>query len=163
MKFAATDSLLLEANFSIIDSEYDDYLFNFVEPIAGFSQMAGNGTPRQPKQTATISATYDFTMMGKESYARADLFHQGKAYVDESNLAYVGAYEVVNLRAGMMLGETMVELFINNAFDEEAWQTGARWTDFSSPSQFAFLTAKQGVAASPLDRREVGMRINYRF
>lgn len=163
LKFAATDSLLLEANFSIIDSEYDDYLFNFVKPIAGFSQMAGNGTPRQPKQTATISATYDFTMMGKESYARADLFHQGKAYVDESNLAYVGAYEVVNLRAGMMLGETMVELFINNAFDEEAWQTGARWTDFSSPSQFAFLTAKQGVAASPLDRREVGMRINHRF
>ena len=29
--------------------------------------------------------------------------------------------------------------------------TGSRWTDFSSPSQYAFLTAKQGIEASPLD------------
>ena len=41
--------------------------------------------------------------------------------------------------------------------------TGARWTDFSSPSQFAFLTAKQGVAVSPLDKREVGLRVNWKF
>ena len=41
--------------------------------------------------------------------------------------------------------------------------TGARWTDFSSPSQFAFLTAKQGVAVSPLDKREVGLWVNWKF
>ncbi len=41
--------------------------------------------------------------------------------------------------------------------------TGARWTDFSSPSQFAFLTAKQGVAVSLLDKREVGLRVNWKF
>ena len=41
--------------------------------------------------------------------------------------------------------------------------TGARWTDFSSPSQFALLTAKQGVALSALDKREVGLRVNWQF
>jgi hypothetical protein len=28
---------------------------------------------------------------------------------------------------------------------------------------FAFLTAKQGVAVSPLDKREVGLRVNWKF
>jgi len=57
----------------------------------------------------------------------------------------------------------MAELFVMNLTDESAWQTGARWTDFSSPSQFAYLTAKQGVAVSPLDKREVGLRLNWKF
>ena len=50
-----------------------------------------------------------------------------------------------------------------NLTDEEAWQTGARWTNFSSPSQFAFPTAKQDVAVSPLDKREVSLRVNWKF
>jgi outer membrane receptor protein involved in Fe transport len=83
--------------------------------------------------------------------------------VDESNLAKLDSYNLFNLRIGMEWENLMAELFVMNLTDEEAWQTGARWTDFSSPSQFAFLTAKQGVAVSPLDKREVGLRVNWKF
>lgn len=57
----------------------------------------------------------------------------------------------------------LVELFVKNLFDEDKWAGGARWADFGSPFQGAFLTAKQGVAVTPLDKREVGVRVTYRF
>ena len=54
-------------------------------------------------------------------------------------------------------------VFITNLLDEEAWQTGSRLTDFCSPTQFAYFTAKHGVAVSPLDKREFCARISWRF
>ena len=33
------------------------------------------------------SATYSFTLAGKEAHVRGDAFYQGKAYADEGNLA----------------------------------------------------------------------------
>ena len=150
-------------NISYIDSEYDDYTFNFVAPIAGFSQMSGNQTPRQPQSTMSAYLSQEFSVFDQGGYWRLDWFHQGKSYVDESNLAELDSYNLLNLRVGMQWDSLMAELFVTNLTDEEAWQTGARWTDFSSPSQFAFLTAKQGVAVSPLDKREVGLRINWKF
>ncbi len=83
--------------------------------------------------------------------------------MDEFNLAKLDSYDLFNLRIGLSWENLMAELFVTNLTDEEALQTGARWTDFSSPSQFAFLTAKQGFAASPLDKREVDLRVNWKF
>ena len=83
--------------------------------------------------------------------------------MDEFNLAKLDSYDLFNLRIGLSWENLMAELFVTNLTDEEALQTGVRWTDFSSPSQFAFLTAKQGVAVSPLDKRELGLRVNWKF
>ncbi|MEM9530603.1 MAG: TonB-dependent receptor [Pseudomonadota bacterium] len=150
-------------NVAYINAEYDDYEFNFVAPIAGFSQMAGNQTPRQPEWSGNISVTQDFQLAGYDAYVRGDWRYQGKSFVDESNLAFIDSYSVLDLRGGVNINNWLVELYIRNAADEDAWATGARWTDFSSPTQFAFLTAKQGVALSPLDKREVGLRAVFRF
>ena len=162
-KAAITDRTEVGVNISYIESEYDDYTFNFVAPIAGFSQMSGNQTPRQPKNTMSAYVSHDFSLFNQGGYWRLDWFHQGESYVDESNLARLDSYNLFNLRIGLEWENLMAELFVMNLTDEEAWQTGARWTDFSSPSQFAFLTAKQGVAVSPLDKREVGLRVNWKF
>ena len=163
LSYLVTENLLLQGTASFIDSEYTDYEYNFVVPITGYSQMRGNKTPRQAQNTFTASATYSLTLAGREAYIRGDAFHQGKAYVDEGNLAWLSPYTLINLRVGVNVGQWMAELFIDNAFDEEAWQTGARWTDFSRPTQFASLTGAQGIAVSPLDRREFGLRLEYRF
>lgn len=162
--WALTENLLFQLNYSYIDSEYDDYEFNFVAPIAGYSQMRGNQTPRQPKHSGNTALTWNTTLFNRASYLRGDLFYQGESYVDESNLAYLDDYWLANLRGGMDITDNFsLELFVTNLFEEEAWMTGARWTDFSSPTQFPFLTAKQGVAVSPLDKREYGLRAFFRF
>lgn len=162
-QFAATENLMLTFNMAYINSEYTDYEFNFVSAFAGFSQMRGNQTPRQAKVSGNASATYSFTLGDLPAHIRGDVFYQGKAYVDESNLAYVGDYYLANLRAGVNTDEWMVEAFIDNVFDEDAWVTGSRWTDFASPLQFAYFSLKQGVAVSAQDRREIGLRATYRW
>jgi outer membrane receptor protein involved in Fe transport len=158
-----SEDMVIQYNLSYIDSEYTDYEFNFVAPIAGFAQMRGNQTPRQPKTSSNFAFTKYFEMGNHPSYFRADYIYQGKSYVDESNLAYIGAYGLLNLRGGVNTDNYLIEVFVKNLMDEDAWLTGSRWTDFSSPTQFAYLTAKQGVALSPQDRREIGIRLNYRF
>ena len=163
LKVALTDRTMAGFSLSHIDSEYDGYSYNFVKPIAGYSDMSGNNTPRQPQDTMSAWVTHDFNLFGQDGFWRLDWFHQGEAYVDESNLAKLDSYNIFNLRAGMQWNNLMAEVFVMNLTDEEAWQTGARWTDVSSPTQFAYLTAKQGVAVSPLDKREVGLRVNWKF
>lgn len=161
--FRVNEGLSLQANFAYIDSAYDDYVFNFVEPIAGFNQMKGRQTPRQPKWSGNLVATQNFQVAGVDSFVRLDVNYQGKAYADESNLAYMSDYTVVNLRAGFETGRYRVEAFVRNLTDEDAWMTGARFSDFSSPFQAALLAAKQGIAVSPLDKRDFGVRVNVSF
>lgn len=161
--FRPSDDLTLTMNLSHIDSEYTDYKFNFVSPIAGYSQMAGNATPRQSEWSGNATVTQRLVINGMDSYLRGEMVYQGKANVDESNLAFMDDYMLLNLRAGVNGDNYLVEFFIKNLLDEDAWATGARWSDFSSPTQFAFLTAKQGVVVSPQNRREFGIRATYRF
>ena len=92
----------------------------------------------------------DFSRFNQGGYWRLDWFHQGEFYADESHLAKLDSYNLFNLRIGLSWENLTAELFVMNLTDEEAWQTGATWTDFASPSQFALLTAKQGVTVSSL-------------
>lgn len=163
LSYRVTDALLWKLNAAYTGSEYDDYVFNFVAPVAGYSQMEGNQTPRQPEWSGNSSLLWDFQLFDMPAYVRGDVLYQGESYVDESNLANIEDYWLLNLRAGIETESFSLELFSTNLTDEEAWMTGARWTDWGSPTQFPFLTAKQGVALSPLNKREVGLRVNYRF
>ena len=105
----------------------------------------------------------DFSLFDQGGYWRLDWFHQGESYVDEFNLAILDSHDLFNLRIGLSWENLIAGLFVMNLTDEEAFKTGARWTDFFNRSQFVFLTAKQGVAVSRLDKREVGLRMNWKF
>lgn len=162
--FSFTDSLTGQFGVSYIDSKYTDYKFNFVQGIAGFSQMKGNHTPRQPQWSGNASLTWNTSLGGRDVYTRGDWIYTGKSYADESNLAYLGAYSVVNARLGVNLTPSWVaELFVTNLFDEEAWESGGRQTDFARAIQIPSVTQFQGVVVSPLDKREIGLRMNFRF
>ena len=125
--------------------------------------MSGNQTPRQPKNTMSTYVSDDVSLIDQGGYWCLNWFQQGESYMDECNLAKLDSCTLFNLLIGLSWENLMAELCVTNLSDEEAWQTGARWTDFFSPSQFAFLTAKQGVAVYPLDKREVGLRVNWKF
>lgn len=158
-----TENLRWTFNMSYIDSKYEDYEFNFVQPIAGYSQMAGNQTPRQPKWSGNTALTYQFNLFDQPAYVRGDWIYQGKSYTDESNLAYISSYNLVNARIGLDKESWLVELFVTNMLDEEAWQTGSRFTNLGSPLQLAYLQQKQGINVAPLNRREFGARVSWRF
>ena len=100
--------------------------------------------------TMNTCVSHDFSLFDQGGYWRLDWFHRGESYVDESSVAKLASYYLFNLRIGLSWENLTAELFVMNLTDEEAWQTGATWTDFASPSQFALLTAKQGVTVSSL-------------
>jgi iron complex outermembrane receptor protein len=160
-RFELNDRLSGYIAASYIDSKYDDYSFNRIEQ-PGYTQMAGNSTPRQPKWSGVASLTWNMNLFAEPAYLRGDIFYTGRNYVDEANLAYIDDYFLVNVRIGMDLSSSWsLEFFSTNLFDKKAWQVGARWSDFSLPSQLPTVTAFNGVAVTPLDRREFGLRVNY--
>ena len=154
-----TDDWTAGLNLTWAQNEYQDYIFNFVEPFAGFANQRGNQQPRFPEWSGNFTTTYKKSLSnGWDSYYRGDVIYFGEAFVDESNLAYTEDYFLVNARMGVENNGWKWELFANNLLEENAWAAGARWTDFSRPSNFATLTQNQGVAVSAQDKREFGIR-----
>ncbi|MFN2099910.1 TonB-dependent receptor [Altererythrobacter sp. MF3-039] len=155
-----SDNWTAQLNVTWAKNEYTDYEFNFVEPFAGFSDQQGNQQPRFPEWSGNFSTTYTDTFTQDwDWYARGDVIYFGEAFVDESNLAFTEDYFLVNARVGLERDGMRIEAFVRNLFDEDAWAAGARWTDFSTPTFFPTLTAFQGVAVTPQDRRTVGLRV----
>ena len=162
--YAATDYLTLGANVAWAHARYKDYLFNFVQGIAGFSQMRGNAIPRFPEWSGNAYASWQEPINERiDGFLRADAIYFGKAFVDESNLAYAQAFTIVNVRGGVEVDAWRIEAFVNNLFDEDRYAAAARWSNFSHPINFSTFTNYQGVNVTPQNKRELGVRAIVRF
>jgi iron complex outermembrane receptor protein len=155
----------LRATLTWAKSEYDDFIFNFVQPIAGFTQMKGNQNARFPEWSGSISSGYAAPLKDTEWswFVNADLNYVGKTFVDESNLAYCKDYMLGNLRVGGEKDGLRIEGFVKNVFDDNSWAACARWTDFDSAPSLGQLTTYQGVAVTPNMPRQYGVRASIKF
>lgn len=158
------DSWKLTGALTYADSEYTDFIFNFVEPIAGFSDMKGNMNARFPKWSGYMALSNEIPLTDNwKLLSRLDVSYFGKTYADESNLAYCEAYAVANARVGAENGAVRVELFARNLFDDDSWTACSRWTDFENPTVLPGITFSQGIAATPQMPRQFGLRASIRF
>ena len=160
------DNLSFDAAIAYVDTEYTDYLFNFVQRFSGFGQMRGNSTPRTPEWSGYLSSTYTLPLSnGNEFFVRGDITYTGEVFADETNLAYLESFFITNLRAGIDSENYRVELFVKNLFDEDAWSSGARFSDTALPVTFvpSNIFVFQGFNLTPQNRLEVGLRASYRF
>lgn len=163
-RYSLSNAITLSANFAWAHARYKDYEFNFVQPIAGFSQQRGNVIPRSSEFSGNVSATWSAPISNTlDGFFRADAIYFGKAYVDESNLAYAKPYTLVNVRGGFKLDNLRIEAFVNNLFGEDRYAAAARWSNFSRPVNFSTFTKYQGVNVAPQNKREVGMRLIANF
>ena len=153
----------LDASLAYVDTEYTRYQFNFVQRIAGFSNMRGNSTPRTPEWSGNLATTYRFPIAGRQGYVRGDVVYMGEVFTDETNLAELDNYFITNVRGGIEGNNYRLELFIKNLFDEDAWATGARFSDTAFPTDFSNFFVQQGFNLTPQNKREVGLRWVYSF
>ena len=51
-----------------------------------------------------------------------------------------------------------LEVFVTNLTDEEAWASGARFSDTAFATDFGNFFVEQGINVSPNDKRELGIR-----
>ena len=158
------DNLTLQTGLEWTDNEYTDFTFNFVQALAGTSDMKGNSSPRYPEWQGNLAANYsaDLGSTGWQWFTRWDLIYVGEYYVDESNLAAAPSQTLLNARLGITNGAMRIELFGNNLTDEDAYAAAGRWSDFSIPGNFNF-PVNQGVVVTPQRPRYMGLKFSYQF
>jgi len=117
-----------------------------------------------PDWSGNVTSTYNWRVNDKiEAFVRGDLNYFGKTFTDERNLAFTNDYFLVDVRAGIKTENYSLELFVKNLFDEDAWASGARFSDTAFPLDFGNFFVQQGINISPQDRQEFGIRATYRF
>lgn len=164
----ATDNLSFRASAGYLDSKYKDYSntsYNsyFGIPTGNAYKADGNTLPRNPSWTGAFSTTWTDQLVGDWDYrVRGDVIYVGKQYTDESNLTSLPSYTTVNLTFGIEKENVGVDFYVSNLFNERAWLTGRRFIDVSGVP-LNMTTAGQGAFLTPIDKREIGVNVRYKF
>jgi len=158
------DGWTADASLAYVDTEYTRYIFNFGAARLGFSDVAGLSVPRVPEWSGNLTSTYNWNVSDRmTAFVRGDVNYFGETFTDERNLAFTDAYMIANVRAGVETESYRVELFVKNLFDEDAWASGARFSDTAFAADFANFFVEQGINVAPNDRQEFGVRATFRF
>lgn len=146
-------------------SEYKTFEANFVEPFGVPADVSGNSINRYPEWTGSIASTYTTQLNNTwEGFARADVVYFGKTFPEVDNLAFCDDYITANARVGIEKENLRLEAYVKNVFNDQSWTACQRFSDFDGiPISFAFLTAYQGVQATPQVPRHFGIRTSLNF
>jgi iron complex outermembrane receptor protein len=167
-----TDRLALTLTLNYAGAEFKDFDCGFTDDFApaaadGSVPCDGNRPVQYPEWSGAFALDWSSRINDTWGYStRLDGLYTGKRYVDEQNFAYIGDKTVFNLRAGVNRENLRIEAFVTNLFDDDQYLAGNRWTDFSAdqgglfPFEFGF---HQGVALTPPERRQAGVRFSLDF
>lgn len=165
-----TDSFDLGLTANFTDATYNDFAISGVNQLFGLTnaegyRVDGNTLPQFPKWSGSVSGTYTGTVNADwDWYTRADVAYQGKSYADPSNINWVKAYTLVNLKIGLENEGTNLEFFANNLFNETGWASGGTGLDLGVvPVLFSNLFVRRGAVVTALRDREVGVRATWSF
>jgi iron complex outermembrane receptor protein len=141
-------------------SEYKKFYCGFVERFTGSTDCAGNHSPRFPEFSGSAHVRYGRDLTERWSgFIRGEAIYSGKAYIDESNLAWTKAYTTVQLRAGLESDALRIEFWVNNLFDERYYAAAVREADFTNLLNFN----EQGATLTPGFGRQAGVTLVYQF
>ena len=146
----------LEGSFGYSRSEIRNTFDTVARAISGQINPVGNRTPFYPAYTASGSASYRRGLTpGADGYARIDYIYTGRIYADATNLLWLKPSHVVNLAAGVEIGNYTFEVWGRNVLNNKVPSSIARTIDV--------YTATSAVTQSPQERPSAGMRVSARF
>ncbi len=127
-----TANLRLEGTFNWAASEYKEFDCGFCQRVLGTSDMSGKQSPRFPEFSGSASAAYEDVLdNGLGWFARADALYTGEAYIEAINLATVDDFWRLNLRAGLEGDRWRLTGYLENALEDDSYESAARFTDFT--------------------------------
>jgi iron complex outermembrane receptor protein len=148
-----SDALTLRGAFGYMQSELSED-----SPPSDLNAKKGDTLPDTPELTGTVSADYNFNVGGYDSWAGATF-----RYVDSrvsavnktgSSPQYeLPSYDTVDLRGGIQLGSTQVQLYVKNLLDERGQLSAVT----------AFTGAGGPANVSILQPRTYGVSVNVGF
>jgi outer membrane receptor protein involved in Fe transport len=112
----------------------------------------GARLPGSPRASANLAVQYDFGLLGRKAFVRADSLYTGKFYGDllQTPNTAAGDYAKVDAEAGVAFGDVDMKLFVHNLTNQDAFT----WRG----------TYDRGDAYGyRLRPRTVGVQLDYRF
>ena len=161
--WSLSDNWMLGANVGWQDNEYTTFAATFVQDITGSRNLAGNQSGRYPELMGNISLAYADTLNADwDFFARGDFMYYGKTWAGNGgNLARLDGYWLTNLRAGVERDDLRVELFVNNALEQDTWVAAVRNTNFTQFTGFRFNI--HGLMLAPQNLRSIGIQVDWSF
>lgn len=141
-------------------SEYKVFYCGFVERFTGSTDCAGNSSPRYPEYSGSVFASYTRPISDQwTGFVRGEAIYFGKAFVDESNLAWTKSYTTTQLRLGAETDTFRVEVWAKNLLDSYFYTGGSRQSSYIHGFDFS----QQGVTVVPDVGRQIGLTAIYKF
>ncbi len=124
-----SDALTVFGTAGYLDTEFDRFTDQFGQ------DATGQRLPFAPDWTVGAGAQYR-RQIGERyaAFARVDYFHVGQFYYDAANLGGE-QYDLTNLRVGLDYENWRVDVFVNNAFDQD-YVSLAFQANPADPTQF---------------------------
>ena len=116
LTLAPTSALTLVAAFGYTDAELS-------EDAPDLGGAKGDRLPDTPEFTGSLSGDYALDLGGRDGFVGATVRHVTDRVVSYDASASVPQYDLpdyttVDLRTGLQLGDTRLQLYVKNAFDE---------------------------------------------
>ncbi len=145
----ATEALSLRANLGLLDAKYDKFQFR---NAAGLQDLSNLELRRAPDVTATLSATYEWTIGNGRAWTVL-----GYHYMSEYEVDFANKPELTNDAQGLLsasfnyeIGPLQVSAFGHNLTDEDGYTIG-------------FDVAGLWSYAATRPPRTYGMEVSYTF
>ena len=157
---AVTDSITIDATFSVNDSEIKRANCSHCSVLIGVGNLDGLGkrTVKNPKNQGSVGLAISDQLNERfDWYGRVDYIMTGSRFAGGPNLTETGDSHRVNVRAGIENELWRVEVFGKNVFDDKTF------INYQILHDFAFLGPRRVLTAGLPDRAVWGVRASYNF
>ena len=134
--------------------------------IAGYSPggdviISGTQLPQTSEQQAILSNVFNGSMNnGWSWFLRADLAYNSERYAQVYNLAHTGDRQIVNVRGGFRSDNIDIELWIDNATDDD---TSPALIRYVQGRNLTFNPFNRAIGVTLPEQRRGGITARFRF
>ena len=134
--------------------------------IAGYSPsgdviISGTRLPQTSEHQAILSNVFDGSMNnGWSWFLRADLSYNSERYAQVYNLAHTGDRQIVNLRGGFRSDNIDIEIWVDNATDDD---TSPALIRYVQANNLTFNPFNRAIGVTLPEQRRGGVTARIRF
>ena len=154
--FKASKAVTIEATFNVAATSILKTFCTDCRLITGNPTPVGTQLPYYPKIKGTLSGTYQIPLTSDiDGFVRADYTYTGKIFDSESDTTWLAPASRINLRLGVVRGNSSLEVYGTNITDNRTPTSLARNSDS--------LTGTNAISVSLADKATYGIRAKTKF
>ncbi len=123
LQAVVTDGLSMRANIGYLDSEYDEFTF---DSGSGIVDNSGFEFRRAPELTASVDATYEWTVGEGQAWVRGSYRFLGEHFIEQTNRAELANDDqnMIDLSVNYAVDNVTFSVFGRNLTEEDGWAHG---------------------------------------